>query len=139
MHYRVSILFVNYIIYKLYLSDAAYEFVCAQSPYNMRGLLIGLLYALGGIANGLAGLIVLIFGEGYSTEAGHLHSSESIFSCSFWFNFVILFVATVGFGSYLGIVRWYRNRQRGYVGREFVNQQALLEAYYDTLRYTRDS
>ena len=99
----------------------------------MRGLLIGLLYALGGIANGLACLIVLIFG------GARLKSSENIFSCSFWFNFVILFVAVVGFGSYLGIVRWYRKRQRGYVGREFVNQQALLEAYYDTLRDTRNS
>lgn len=85
-------------------------------------------YALQGIANGIAVLILLVFGTGYSSQAGK--TSSGLFGCEFWFNFVILFIAIAGLGAYLATVRWYRNRQRGFTGQEFVNQQAILEAYY---------
>ena len=128
MMYIIIVCGVSFESILLVFPNAAFEFICAQSPYNMRGLLIGMFYALQGIANGIAALILLVFGTSFSSQAGK--TTRGLFGCEFWFNFVILFIAIAGLGAYLATVRWYRNRQRGFTGQEFVNQQAILEAYY---------
>ena len=93
----------------------------------MRGLLIGLFYALQGLADGIAALLLVIFASGYS---GQRHQ-KSLFGCEFWFNFVILLFTIASLVLYFVVVKWYRNRERGYWGQEYVNQRAILEAYYD--------
>jgi len=65
----------------LVFPNAAFEFICAQSPYNMRGLLIGMFYALQGIANGITALILLVFGTSFSSQAGK--TTRGLFGCEF--------------------------------------------------------
>ena len=38
---------------------AVFEFICAQSPHSMKGLLIGLLYAIKGLYQLLAALLIV--------------------------------------------------------------------------------
>lgn len=94
----------------------------------MRGLLIGCFYTLYGLANGMAALLLLVFATGYSSR----EIQKTVFGCEFWFNFTVLLIAIAGLAVFFVVVRWYRNRERDYLGREFVNQRAVLEAYYDS-------
>ena len=123
-----KIIHMNYsslsLLTQILSSIAAFEFLCAQSPYNMRGLLIGSFYSLQGLAAGLSSLLLLLFAE---FPAGNQQSLKS----DFWFNFVILLLTVVGVIVFSGVVRWYKKRERDYLGRECVDHRAILEAYYD--------
>lgn len=90
----------------------------------MRGLLIGSFYSLQGLAAGLSSLLLLLFVE---FPAGNQRSLKS----DFWFNFVILLLTVGGVIVFSGMVRWYKKRERDYLGREYVDHRAVLEAYYD--------
>ncbi len=52
MEYQVTML----------LYTALYEFMCAQSPPSMKGLLIGLSFAIKGIFQAIGSLIIIPFG-----------------------------------------------------------------------------
>lgn len=93
----------------------------------MRGLLIGCFYALTGLCYGVAALLLLLFAEGYSSHK----IQKTIFGCEFWFNSLLLGLTITVLVVFMMVVRWYRNRERDYQGREFVNQRAILEDYYD--------
>jgi peptide/histidine transporter 3/4 len=105
----------------------AYEFICAQAPFNMRGLLVGCFYALQGLASGISALLLFIFAEGYT---GH-KSLHTLHGCDFSFSVVILLFGVVGLIAYSVVVRWYKKRERDYLGREGINHRAVLEAYYE--------
>ena len=102
------------------------EFICAQSPHTMRGLLVGLFYLIYGIFNGVAALIILLFAKTFESYKLTHHP----LSCGSWFYFTTAVIALVGVVIYFFISRWYKKRQRG--GQEFVNERAILESYYDT-------
>lgn len=93
----------------------------------MRGLLIGCFYALQGLSSGIAAILLVLFAEGYS---GH-QSQNTIVGCEFWFNSSLLLLTITALVVFCVVVRWYRNRERDYQGREFINHRAILEAYYD--------
>lgn len=93
----------------------------------MRGLLIGCFYALQGLSSGMAAVLLVVFAEGYSSHP----SQNTTVGCEFWFNSSLLLFTIVALIVFFVVVRWYKNRERDYQGREFVNQRAILEAYYD--------
>ena len=93
----------------------------------MRGLLIGCFYALQGLSSGMVALLLLVFAEGYSSH----QNQKTIFGCEFWFNSLLLVFTVTALVVFIGVVRWYRNRERDYQGREFVNERAILEDYFD--------
>ena len=92
----------------------------------MRGLLIGLLYFIYGIFNGLAALVLLIFAKTFESHKFTHHP----LSCGSWFYFATAVIALTGVVIYFFTARWYKKRQRG--GHELVNEQAILESYYET-------
>ena len=69
------------------------EFLCSQSPHSMKGLLIGLLYAIKGLYQVLASLLVVPFAVGY------LHHSSDHFSCGFSYYLVNIVVGLIAVGS----------------------------------------
>ena len=93
----------------------------------MRGLLVGCFYALSGLASGISALLLFIFAESYT----HHRRQHTSLGCDFWFSFVILLFAVVGLTLFVVVVRWYRKRERDYLGREGINHRAVLEAYYE--------
>ncbi len=103
----------------LYLS-AIVEFICAQSPYNMRGLLIGLGYSLSFLTFPLAYAIFIIWYR-YSE---YLPSSPS---CDFYY-FLFQFVfAVVGLAVLCIVTKWYKMRQRD----DLSCQQVLVESIFE--------
>ena len=92
------------------------EFVCAQAPYNMNGLLIGLYMTLGAL--------FVIFGElFYLTWGNNILSS---YACGVWFYLTTLVLAVVS-SVLLGLViRRYKARERD----EITRSQDLVEQVY---------
>lgn len=92
----------------------------------MRGLLIGLFYAMAGLFNGLAGVLLLIISISFSD----FHNEVRVLSCGSWFYFVTAIIGITGIVLYFVGSYWYKKRQRG--GHRMVNHQAVIESYYET-------
>lgn len=105
-----------------------FEFVCAQSPYSMRGLLIGLVYFVtDGIFGAISALFLFSFAKGFSES----RSSSPLLSCGSWYYLAATLVAVLGCVVYLMTAWWYRKRKRG--DHEFVNERAILESYFESV------
>ena len=97
-------------------TKSSIKFVCAQAPYSMRGLLLGLYFTV-------ILLSVLIGAAFYLAWSFYVpHTS----TCGIWFYLTTLVLAVVS-SALLGLVtRWYKARERD----EIVSSQALVEEVY---------
>ncbi len=103
----------------------AFEFICAQSPYAMRGLLIGTYYFVGGVFTALTALLLLVIAKAFEHHQIVTHH----LSCGSSYYLVVLVVGLLGMILYSVVAVWYRKRHRG--GQEFINERAILESYYE--------
>ena len=101
---------------------AVFEFICSQSPHSMKGLLIGLLYAIKGLYQVLATLLVVPFAVGY------LHHSSDHFSCGFSYYLVNIVVGLIAVAVYVCVAKRYRYRE----GDEICNVHRFAEEFYST-------
>ena len=106
---------VGYIL--LYI--AVYEFICAQSPHAMKGLLIGTFFAIKGVFQLLA---ILVLFAPFTTW----NLSRSFPSCGFVYYLVNIVVGLTGMVAYVCVARTYRYRQRD----EPDNTYRYVEEYY---------
>ena len=97
-----------------------FEFICSQSPYSMKGLLIGVFYAIRGIFQLLGALLFMFPFLGWRT-------SSSFPSCGFAYHLINIIVALIGIAAYTWTASRYRNRQRD----EPDNIYCYAEEYYD--------
>ena len=99
----------------------AFEFICSQSPYSMRGLLFGAMY----------GSVILYSVLGYGIMQPFTKQSTAwgtgIISCDFWYLLVILLILLLGSTMLLFLMKWYKNRKREDV---LPNEQIFAERYY---------
>ena len=107
---------------KLFSSAAYYliftstsEFLCAQSPYSMKGLLVGVTYSLVTLS------IVVNFGIIYLYRQ---FKWQGYCSTLYFVNSILLTV--VMFVIFYLVAKWYSRRQR----RENTNEEQLLEESY---------
>ena len=82
---------------------ALYEFICSQSPHSMKGLLIGLLYALKGLFKLTAALLVLPFA---------LAMDNTHISCGVSYYIMNAGVGVVSVLVYVWVSRKYKYRER---------------------------
>ena len=97
------------------------EFICAQTPYSMRGLMFGTLY--GGVSVHTS----ISYGVMHPFKREPNIWGVGIISCGFWFlflNFIALVINAV-FMSVIGIL--YKNRKREDV---LPNEQIFAERFY---------
>ena len=99
-----------------YLLTLIFEFMCAQSPYNMRGLLLSLVVPL---VIAIAGVNVIIE---YSLANICSHTWCSLVSFS-----VRTVVCLIGFLLFCVVARWYKRRVRD----EDYSPQRVVEEVYD--------
>ena len=99
---------------------AIYEFIYAQSPHSMKGLMIGTFFAIRGTFQ-LLGALVFIF------PFLAWKSTSSFPSCGFVYYLVNMVVALFGMIVYIWIARKYQNRQRD----EPDNIYRYAEEYYE--------
>ena len=100
----------------------AIEVLCAQVPYSMKGLVIGIFYGSMVFFLVLNNGIVQIF-----ISKSYLWKIKSLFSCGFWYLQIKLIVNLITFfGSFLAAV-CYKKRKRDDV---LPNEQIFAERYY---------
>ena len=111
---------------ELLLFIAAYEFVCAQSPYSMRGLLIGIFYLNHGVFTAVMAIVMMAFALAFKN-----HTSNSVsLSCGSSYLVAVIGIGVVGLVVYIVVAKWYTKRQRG--GQSDINHQSVLEGYFET-------
>ena len=107
----------------LFHTIAAYEFVFSQSPYNMKGLLVGAIYAAEGAFDFFGLALQIPFYLGYV---------NSISKCGSVYLVLLLALTTVWFVVYVVLARVYHRRER----EETKRQQDYAEEYYS--KYLED-
>ncbi len=101
---------------------AAFEFICAQSPYNMKGLLTG----FGVVAIVLARVVGEIV---YEVWSGAWTVTNSFISCGAWYYIFTCLIGILGLILLFIVAKWYKRRERD----DIINEQRFVEAYYTTL------
>ena len=97
------------------------EFLCAQVPYSMKGLVVGTVYAF-------LGLFISAF-----SELQQLYMKKStpwgtgVISCEFWFFTTKIIMLIIGTVIFCVVVKCYKNRKREDV---LPNEQIFAERYY---------
>ena len=103
----------------IFLYTAIFEFICAQGPRAMKGLLVGILFTVEGIFQ-LIGVIILVPFTLWKFET-------SFPSCGFVYYLTNILVALIGLVAYICSSRRYQYRQRD----EPDNTYRYAEEYYD--------
>ena len=103
----------------IFLLIALFEFVTSQSPYSMKGLVLGIAYAIIGLFATLCGIVLL-----------QLHKIEHY--CGFWYYLTSSLIIVVSIILFCFVAKWYKQRTRD----EPHNDHLFVEQYYD--RYTSE-
>ena len=100
------------------------EFLIAQTPAKMKGLIIGLWYVVRGMGASLGILFSFIFE----------HLPHALPSCGFYY-FLTKFMLLISvFAIFLRAAKWYKLRQREIV----VNVHAIMEQHWERYMDQRD-
>ena len=120
-HIWVDVLINMFLAIALVQFDiAVYEFICAQAPYNLKGLLIGLAYSVYNIAISLGYTIYLAWDLGWKKTVTQP-------SCGFWYYLSIALTATLGLVIWCIVAKWYKRRERD----EPAYEHTFVVDYYD--------
>ena len=111
--------FLNALGY-MFLYIATYEFICAQSPHSMKGLLIGTFFAIKGVFQ-LIGVLVI-----YLPVSTTCVSHHPFPLCGFIYYLINIALALVGIVAFIIASRRYQYRQRD----EPDNIYRYAEEYY---------
>ena len=101
-----------------------FEFICSQSPHSMKGLLVGVLYAIRGLYQLVATLLVLPFAL----------TTINLISCGFWYYLMNIVIGVVALLVYTCVAKRYRYRVRD----EFCNIHQYAENYYSNQQYREE-
>ena len=113
--------FLSAISYIMILVGAI-EFLCAQIPYSMKGLMIGIFYGSLALSFALNKAILYIF-----VLKSSVWERGAVFSCGFWYlqtKLIFLFIMVL---SFLLVAVCYKKRKRDDV---LPNEQIFAERYY---------
>ena len=101
------------------LATAAFEFICSQSPYSMKGLLNGLGWSMFVLPFALAVMLIVAWSQGWK-------DTYSIPNCGTLYYTFSTLVSVAGLVVYVMAARWYKRRDR----EEPADRQALVESIY---------
>lgn len=90
-----------------FLLLATLEFVCAQAPFNMKGLVFGLSYAIFGFGT--------IINTAISVPFLYVKASlweKAPLTCGIWYFLMQLVVVILGFAIMVVVIKRYKNRER---------------------------
>ena len=102
-----------------------FEFVCAQTPYTMKGLIIGLSCSSLGLSTALTGVTLTTWAHAWSQPVTYP-------TCAFWFYLFLILVTIVGLVMFGVVAKWYKKRERN----EVFEEQRFVEDFYD--KYIQD-
>ena len=123
MHWSVSILpCVLLNIGSLLIRATVFEFISAQSPHSMKGLLVGVFFAIKGLFQFISAAAVVPFA--IPTIWNQIHS---VTNCGFGYYLFTIVVASVGLVIFSIVARRYSYRQRD----ERPYDTRFAEQYYE--------
>ena len=111
----------------LIVITTTYELISAQSPQSMKGLIIGVFFAIRGLFHFLNSIIIIPFSLPYPWASGRMLENPPVTNCGFVY---LLFTCVVGF---IGLILFsvaakkYKYRQRD----EGMFYQQDVEEIYD--------
>ena len=113
-----------------------FEFICAQSPYAMKGLLIGMFYCSNGLFLALGVAVRLAFKFSYASSKKRCPKFPS---CGFLYYLPNMVIMALGIAMFIFVVRAYRNRKREEVGfqqtiAENICERNLIRSSNHTMR-----
>ena len=108
----------------LLMGIGAIEFFCAQTPYSMKGLVIGIVYGL----LILFALLEIILPTFLLTTI--VHWPTGTISCTFWYLLTKFILCLLAITTLLLVMRWYKNRKRDDVLPKLMSTSLLR----DTIR-----
>ena len=90
------------------ITTSAFEFISAQSPHSMKGLLVGLLFAIKGLFQLSSAFLLLPF------SLPHYWGTidPNTVNCGFGYFVIIIVLAFTGLVVFLGVVKRYQYRER---------------------------
>ena len=124
LNFSPYFLAIPYTLYKLsymIFTVSLFEFIIAQSPHSMKGLLIGFYYV---IRFGLAGILAIVL---YSSFKRYPAYSNSL-SCGTVYYIIQTAIALLSLISYTIVALKYKLRERD----EVINFHAFAEKYYES-------
>ena len=90
----------------------AFEFISAQSPHAMKGVLVGMLFAVRGFFL-IVGIVLLVpFALNQIWKRGNLRDNPPVTSCGFGYYLVTTVVALFGLCLFIIAVKKYKYRKR---------------------------
>ena len=101
------------------LFAALFEFICSQTPCNMKGLIAGLPFSALGLAYALTGATLTTWTHTWSPPVTYP-------TCAFWFYLFIIVLTVVGLVMFGIVAKWYKKRERN----ELLHEQRFVEDYY---------
>ena len=119
IHYLIFTYFLNALSI-IFFYIATYEFICAQSPHAMKGLLIGTFFLIKGLFQLFGITIVRIPFISWNFDTPFP-------SCGFVYYLINILIAVIGLMAYSCVARRYQYRQRD----EPDNTYRYAEEYYD--------
>ena len=99
------------------------RFIAAQSPYSMRGLVMGSLYGLFSLSAAVGIATSLPFTRNLSLWG------TGVINCGFWHSLMILIIEGIAGVLFLLILKWYKRRKREDV---LPNEHIFAERYYES-------
>ena len=86
-----------------------FEFISAQSPHSMKGLLLGVFFAITGVFQFLSSLALTPFS---SQKIWARDEHSPVISCLSGYLFFTCVVALIGFALFSVVAKWYKYRER---------------------------
>ena len=102
-----------------------FEFICAQTPSSMKGLIIGLSCTSLNLSTALTGATLTTWAHTWSQPVTYP-------TCAFWFYLFTIVVTVVGLVMFGIVAKWYKKRERN----ELLHEQRFVEDYYN--KYIQD-
>lgn len=90
------------------ITTSAFEFISAQSPHSMKGLLVGLLFAIKGLFQLSSAILLLPFSLPHYWET----IRPNALNCGFGYFVIIIVLAFIGLVFFLAVVKRYQYRER---------------------------
>ena len=108
------------------------EFISAQSPHTMKGVLVGIFATILGIFHALCAILLIPFSLNSIWKDGYLGEHPPVISCGFGYYLVCLTVALIGLISLMVAVKRYKYRRRD---EEPYSQACVEEIFARRIEY----
>ena len=123
-HYWIFIPDFLHVLSTTMLQIGAAEFLSAQVPYFMKGLMIGMTYCFLFISGAIWFILSIPF-----TKINLAIWGSGTISCGFWFSLIIAVTLIIICPFLIMLTRWYKKRRRQDV---LPNEHIFAERYYST-------